>query len=181
MLRSLFQGGRNDFDEVASTSAIVRDEVRAALRGWVLNKLPGGRWRMAPPEIRAQLEAIEAAGPPDPTRLRTVSGRQLRKMNSALRDTGAPGERHALAQIHLHTGDADAAGIRDGASIRVTSANGSVVGRAKLDDSVRRGAIWVPHGWPELKIGELTSAARDLDPLTGMVVQTGLEVRISAA
>ncbi len=180
LLRALIAGGRNDFDAIAACSAIVRDEVRSEIRGWVEEKLPDGRWRLAPPELAAQLEAL-AESPDkdrDPSGLHLVSGRQLRKMNSALRETRALGERLDDATIHLSPGDATTAGIADGAIIRVTSANGELVGRAQVDESIREGVVWVPHGWPELNVAQLTSERQNVDPLTGMVVQTGLAVAI---
>ena len=109
-----------------------------------------------------------------------VSGRQLRKMNSALRETHAPGEHVDEAAIFLHPSDAAAAGVAEGTTVRVRSAAGELTGRARTDESIRQGAVWVPHGWPELNVGRLTSERLDVDPLTGMVVQTGLPVSIEA-
>ena len=83
--------------------------------------------------------------------------------------------------IHISPRDASSAGVTDGTTIRVTSPNGTLVGRAKLDESVRPGAVWVPHGWPQLNVAQLTSERREVDPLTGMVVQTGLSVAIEVA
>jgi anaerobic selenocysteine-containing dehydrogenase len=99
-------------------------------------------------------------------------------MNSALRETAGPGERLDTAMIHLHARDAADAGIDDGATMRVTSATGSLEGRAKIDPALREGAVWVPHGWPQLSVSELTSDQLGVDPLTGMVEQTGLAVRV---
>ncbi|MAG32157.1 MAG: molybdopterin oxidoreductase [Deltaproteobacteria bacterium] len=181
LLRSLVEGGRSDYDAIAQESAIVIDEVRKELRGWVEEKLPQGRWRIAPVEIVKQLEAITRATGPLPGSLRMVSGRQLRKMNSAFRQVRAPGERFAEALIRLHASDVLKAGIDDGARIRLTSASGFLEGRVKVDPSIGPGAVWVPHGWPELEVGRLTSTKRDVDPLTGMVVQTGVFVTLEPA
>jgi anaerobic selenocysteine-containing dehydrogenase len=167
LLQSLVANGRNDYAAITEMPAIVRDDVRSAIRGWVEKKLPGGRWRLAPVELSRQLD--EADQP-----LRMISGRQLRKMNSALRETHAEGERVDEAAIFMHPQDAETAGIPDGTMIRVRSAAGELIGRARTDASLRSGAVWVPHGWPELNVGQLTSEQFDVDALTGMVVQTGL-------
>jgi anaerobic selenocysteine-containing dehydrogenase len=177
LLRSLLEGGRLDFDEIVRAPAIVVDEVRRTLRGWVEEKLPQGRWRLAPRPLVEQLDALTAAGVPEAS-LRMVSGRQLRKMNSAFADLAAPGERLDQAQIHLNEADAAAADIEEGTRIRVRSAHGHVEGPATLDARLRRGAVWIPHGWRQLNVGELTSDREEVDSLTGMVVQTGLVVGI---
>jgi anaerobic selenocysteine-containing dehydrogenase len=184
LLQSLLANGRNEYAAIAGKSAIVRDDVRREVRGWVEKKLPGGRWRLAPVELVGQLEAFAANNPPAETHaeivrpLRMVSGRQLRKMNSALRGIHAKGERVDEAAIFIHPRDAAKAGITDGTMIRVQSASGKLVGRARPDASIREGVIWVPHGWPELNVGQLTSDRHDVDSLTGMVLQTGLPVSV---
>ncbi|MCP4906539.1 MAG: molybdopterin-dependent oxidoreductase [bacterium] len=178
LLRSLVEGGRLDFDEILAAPAIVDDEVRTQMRGWVEKKLPQGRWRLAPQPIVEQFAAI-TAGPSSVERLRMVSGRQLRKMNSAFAKLAAPGERLERARVHLHAADAAEAGVEDGAKVRVTSSHGTLDGRAEIDPTLRRGAVWVPHGWAELKVGALLTGERGaIDPLTGMVTQTGVVVGI---
>jgi anaerobic selenocysteine-containing dehydrogenase len=180
LIRDHMRGGRLDFDALMKepVSAVVIDGVRDSVRGWVQDKLPQGRWRLAPAPLVAQLQAIsdESAASPEPLRL--ISGRQLRKMNSALRETAGPGERLDAAMIHLHARDAADAGIDDGAPMRVTSAAGSLEGRAKIDPALRQGAVWVPHGWSKPNVSELTSDRLGVDRLTGMVEQTGFAVRV---
>jgi len=177
LLRSLLEGGRLDFDEIVRAPAIVVDEVRRDLRGWVEEKLPQGRWRLAPRPLVEQFAALTAAGPPKTT-LRMVSGRQLRKMNSAFADLAAPGERRDHARIHLSETDASEAGAREGALVRIKSPYGSLDGPVTIDERLRRGAVWIPHGWNHLNVGDLTSDQSEIDPLTGMVVQTGLPVEL---
>ena len=175
LLRSLLEGGRLGFEEILAAPAVVLDEVRSELRGWVEKKLPDGRWRLAPRPLLEQFAAIAASPSPDES-LRMVSGRQYRKMNSAFAELSAPGERLAQARIHLHAADAARAGIGEGESIRVRSLHGSLEGLATISATVGRGAVWIPHGWPGLRVGELTSERAEIDPLSGMVVQTGLAV-----
>ncbi len=179
LLRALVADGRVDFETIRDTSAVVLAPARRELRGWVEAKLPQGRWRLAPAPVVAQLDAIAEVDASVET-LRLVSGRQLRKMNSALCETAAPGERLAEAAIHLSETDAARAGIEDGVSIRVRSPNGLLEGVARVDPQLRTGAVWVPHGWAALPVGRLTSETAEVDPLTGMVVQTGLPLEVEA-
>jgi hypothetical protein len=46
-----------------------------------------------------------------------------------------------------------------------------------VDDTVARGHVSFPHGF-EPPVGSLISSTEDVDPLTGMVRQSGVPVRI---
>jgi predicted molibdopterin-dependent oxidoreductase YjgC len=65
--------------------------------------------------------------------------------------------------------------------VEVRSASGFVRRELKLDDSLRPGCINVPHGWSdEMNVNRLTSTTRDVDPITGMLLYSGLEVSVAA-
>ena len=52
---------------------------------------------------------------------------------------------------------------------------------ASIDEGIARGAVSIPHGFDgpgEPNVGELISDTMDVDPLTGMVLQSGLPVSI---
>ena len=78
----------------------------------------------------------------------------------------------------VHPADAAEAGVTDGATVVVTSAHGRLVGTARVTEDVRRGAVSIPHGWADPNVCTLTSATAGVDPLTGMVLQCGVEVRL---
>lgn len=142
--------------------------------GWVHDRvLPEGRWRLAPPPLVQQLANLG-----EPPALQLTPRRQLRKMNSQLRDVHAPGGRTDVVDVAVHPDDAAAAGVADGAPVTVTSAHGSLVGTARVTDTVRRGTVSIPHGWADPNVCSLTSDTRHVDPLTGMVRQCGVEVRL---
>jgi anaerobic selenocysteine-containing dehydrogenase len=139
--------------------------------------LPGGRWRLCPAPLLAQLRdrAADAAVADAPLVL--VPRRQLRTMNSQLRDVGPRRER---AEVLLHPADADgiAGGIADGALVEVASRTGVLTGVARRDDRTGRGTVSLTHGWAAPHTGRLTSADEGIDPLTGMVWQSGLPVEV---
>jgi hypothetical protein len=63
----------------------------------------------------------------------------------------------------------------------VSSRSGTLACVASIDDAIARGAVSVPHGFDGLaapNVGELISGTIDVDPLTGMVVQSGVPVSI---
>jgi anaerobic selenocysteine-containing dehydrogenase len=153
--------------------------VGAPRAGWVTeNVLPGGRWDLAPLELVDQL-----ASAPAPARFVMIARRQPRHMNSQLRTVAPPGGRHDRPDITVHPIDARRHALVDGAAVAVSSAHGVVVGSTTIDDEIRPGVVSVPHGWSgDLgpNVCELTSATDGVDPLTGMIEQTGLAVQISA-
>ena len=83
-------------------------------------------------------------------------------------------------QIFVNPEDAADAGVADGTMVEVRSANGFVHGVVKIDGTLRQGALNVPHGWSdEFNVNRLTGT-REVDPLTGMVLYSGLQVTLHA-
>jgi anaerobic selenocysteine-containing dehydrogenase len=175
-VRFLAARGRLAFDELAaSPTAVV---VSGPERGWVTDKvLPDGRWRLAPADLVGQLQALQA-DPPARAPLVLIPGRQLRTLNSALRDTPAPGDRRDKSEIHLSPKDADLLGLADGAEAIVSSPAGSAGGRVRLDPRLRPGTVHIPHGWATPGVSNLISATTDVDTLTGMPLQSGVPVSV---
>jgi anaerobic selenocysteine-containing dehydrogenase len=148
--------------------------------GWVRDRvLPEGRWRLAPAPLLHQLEeAWDGLGESGGAgALRLVAARQLRAMNSQLRDLAAarlPGGAPAVLAhpevVHAHGGP--------GTAVRVRSAHGELRGRLEADDRLPVGSVAVPHGYGDPNVSRLTSADHDVDPLTGMVHQSAVPVAL---
>ena len=81
----------------------------------------------------------------------------------------------------LHPDDGAERGLADGGAVRLTSGIGEVIATARFDESMRRGSTSLPHGFADPAVGVLTSGQVDVDPLTGMVRQSGLRVRVAPA
>jgi anaerobic selenocysteine-containing dehydrogenase len=176
LLARIAARARRPFEELREQRLIVDEQ---ATFGWVEASLPDGRWRVAPPELVAQLEALLAAAPDDGFLL--IPRRQPRHMNSLLRDAGASG-RLDEPGVFVHSADAAAHGVLDGDPITVRSDAGEMRGVIRFDDRLRRGVVSVPHGWPgAAHVGRLLTGARDCDPLTGMVRQSGVPVSLEPA
>jgi anaerobic selenocysteine-containing dehydrogenase len=147
-------------------------------RGWVLRgALAEGRWNLAPAPLIERLARIE-----EPPPLVLIPRRSVRRMNSALRDlapaVGAPEDREAL----VHPEDALAAGVAHGERVRITSTTGALEATLRTSPEIARGAISIPHGLTEPNVGSLTTGrVGGVDPLTGMVIQSGIEVRLEPA
>ncbi|MDH6246987.1 molybdopterin-dependent oxidoreductase [Mycobacterium sp. OTB74] len=128
-----------------------------------------GGWRLAPPLLVDQLAALE---PPAP--LVMVPRRQRTKLNGQLDYLGAPPE------IQINPADGAAAGVIDGNPVTVRSAVGELTGIAKLDDTIRLGAVAIPHGHHAANVNRLTSKD-DIDVVTGMVRYSGIPVSLHPA
>jgi anaerobic selenocysteine-containing dehydrogenase len=174
LLKAAASRGRSSFEELkAANGPVVAED---AVFGWVERMLPDGRWRLAPAPLVAQLATLQ-----DPPGLVLVPRRQPRHVNSAIDETASQGSRRDEPLIEIHAIDADLAGVHDGGLVRVTNRSVSLVGVARVGPSVRPGAVSIPHGYVSPNVSVLTSAAWDTDPLTGMVLQSGVAVTLEAA
>ena len=112
----------------------------------------------------------------DDTDLRLIPQRQLRKMNSQLRDVG---ERTDAVLVHAHPqamGD-----LAEGDTVVVTSPFGSTVGDLHLAASLAPRAVSIPHGWDTTNVCALTDTDAEVDPYSGMVWQSGIPVTVRRA
>jgi anaerobic selenocysteine-containing dehydrogenase len=165
VLAKLTAGARCTFDELAARGWY--EEPYELPAPWVQRHLERlGGWRLAPPLLVDQLASLQAPQP-----LVLVPRRQVRHLNSQLDFLG---ER---AEVIVHPDDAAAAGVVDGRPVVVRSPHGEVVGIARVDPSVRAGAVSVPHGHQGANVNQLTSE-RDIDPPTGMAHYSGVPVTL---
>ncbi len=167
LLALIAERGRSDAATVLAARRGLVGEA-SPVHGWVLNRvLPDRRWRLAPEPLVEQLADLDH---PEPLVL--LPRRQMRTMNGQLRDLGNVGPEVLIHPDH---------GITDGQPVQVTSAHGELVGTARTSDEIATGAVSIPHGWADPNVCTLTTAEADVDPLTGMVWQSGLPVQLSPA
>jgi anaerobic selenocysteine-containing dehydrogenase len=156
-----------------------------AVFGWVHdNVLPDRRWRLAPAPLVEQFHAALAesrpGGPAEGTLdgapvLRLVPQRQLRKMNSQLRDIG---ERTDPELVYAHP--AAVPGAQSGERVEIVSPYGRTTGVLHLDDTLDRSTVSIPHGWAGTNVCALTDTDDAIDPHTGMVWQSGIPISLRA-
>jgi len=152
----------------------------------------GGKVRLDPPEIRAEVDRLVAANGHDPEYPLSLIGlRELRSHNSWMHN--APllmrgGRVHAL---RVSPADAERHGLADGEQVRVASKSGSVEVPVKVTDEMTEGTVALPHGWGHRGGWQVandaggvnsnllaSSAADDLEPLAGMAFLNGIPVRL---
>jgi anaerobic selenocysteine-containing dehydrogenase len=168
MLASVAGGGRCSFDElVANGWAEAPRELPAE---WVERHVERlGGWRLAPRVLVDQLAGLQA-----PAQLVLIPRRQKRRLNAQLWYLGEN------AEVLIHPDDAAAAGVADGQALIVRTMQGELKGTAKVDQSIRRGAVSVPHGHAGVNVNVLTSKD-DIDLVTGMTRYSGVPVTIHPA
>jgi anaerobic selenocysteine-containing dehydrogenase len=93
----------------------------------------------------------------------------------------------------FHPDDLAALSIGDGEIIEITSRVSSIFAVTKASDKVRRGVISMSHAWGDDDAGKddvrekggstnrLLDDIHGMDPITGMVVQSAIPVRVAAA
>jgi anaerobic selenocysteine-containing dehydrogenase len=164
-LAGLLSGARCTFDELAATGWV--EQEREFPAAWVDRHVERlGGWRLAPQLLVDQLAGL--TGPPP---LALVPRRQPRHVNSQLVYLGDGPE------VYVHPDDAAPAGIANGDEVVVRSPRGELTAVARVDASIRCGAVSVPHGHEGANVNVLTSTV-DIDPLTGMARYSGVEVTV---
>jgi anaerobic selenocysteine-containing dehydrogenase len=168
MLAQVSAGVRGTYEElVADGWAEAPRELPAP---WVEQHVERmGGWRLAPRLLVDQLDALRAPSP-----LVLVPRRQMRRLNSQLEFLGA------AAEIVVHPDDAAAADVVDGQAVIVRGELGELSGVAKVNPSIRRGAVSVPHGHADANVNLLTSKD-DIDLVTGMTRYSGVPVSLHPA
>lgn len=169
LLRKIGDRSRSDYETIKNQRVVIHTP--SQIFGWLhAQVLPEGKWRIAPEPLVEQLAEMST----DPTGLVLIPHRQMRHLNSVFIPTG----RTDSAGILIHPQDASTSGIEHGDAVLVRSASGAVEGRASITESIRPGAISLPHGFSETNVGALTSTTVGVDALTGMVLQSGLPVSV---
>jgi anaerobic selenocysteine-containing dehydrogenase len=168
MLARITAGARCNFDDLVAAGWV---ETSCDLPArWVEEHLDRlGGWRLAPRLLVDQLAALDAPAP-----LVLVPRRQVRHLNSQLDFLGE------VVEVIVHPDDATAAGVDDGQAVVVRTAHGELLGIAKVDASIRAGAVSVPHGHQRANVNALTSKD-DVDPTTGMAHYSGIPVSLEPA
>jgi anaerobic selenocysteine-containing dehydrogenase len=172
LLRRIAERSRGGGDAVFAARHGVVDS--GAVFGWVRGLLPEGRWRLAPQALVAQLaEAVTTAVHEPTEQLQLIAHRQLRTMNSQLRN---------LTDTAVMVAPARAAELGgDGTKVEVRVGDRIISGTVRGDERIPAGVVSIPHGWSAPNVSELTSAETDIDQLTGMVRQSAIPADIRPA
>lgn len=157
-------------------------------------RLEGGRVCLDPPQIAVELDRLGEGHDDDPAfPLRLIGLREVRSQNSWMHNSEAlmrgRGRRHAA---RINPVDAAAAGLVDGATVRITSQHGLIETETLVTDEVGPGTVAVPHGWGHrggsweranksggANVNLLASSDNaDIERVSGMSHLNGIAVRV---
>ena len=164
---------------------LLRDESTLAFHsgavfGWVQERvLPQGKWRLDIDPIISQLN--EALSHPDHNSkpaLVLIPTRRLRMMNSQFRMIEMPDGSGQEPSIRVSA--RTAASIGSPPRARLSSQHGSLEAVLVVDEKLGDDVVTLSHGFGDANVCALTSSDNDIDPLTGMVLQSGIEVTLHA-
>jgi anaerobic selenocysteine-containing dehydrogenase len=173
ILRFIASRAAAPFDEIQQRRYIAH----APIFGWVLDRvLPGGKWRLVPDELVTQFKDWQAVIAP--LGLLITSRRQPKHLNSQHLPHHSGSSDLPFAIINTST--ALGLGIKSGDDVIISTENGELRIAASLNDELHADVISLPHGWRDTNVSLLTSE-RDVDPLTGMVIQTAFSAQLRAA
>jgi len=150
-----------------------------AVYGWVTaNVLPSGKWRLD--ALALQGDVVDRLENP-PQRLTSVllPSRRLKLMNSQFRGIAPPGG--TLEQPAIYASPPAVAALGHPEQATLTSVFGTITATLLADETLRDDSVVLTHGWGDANVCALTSATTGIDSLTGMVLQSGLEVELRAA
>ncbi|HZQ58840.1 MAG TPA: molybdopterin-dependent oxidoreductase [Acidimicrobiales bacterium] len=172
-------------EAVAAESRVPWGEVRAAEHGMMVPSAPAPGW-LVPDLLPRQLDLAPAPlmaqfaewSPERGEGLVLINRRLPRQMNSTLRDVGAQAALGPLPNLLVHPDDARRYGLSAGEEVVVESRYGSAPASVEVSDSVRPGAVSIPHGWAAPNVNDLTSSSEELDPLTAMPRYSGFPVTV---
>ena len=152
-----------------------------AVFGWVTeNVLPDGKWRLQAPVIAEQLSVhLQNARSGAENQLVLIPSRQLRLMNSQFREIAAPGG--TVDEIVIHASPRNVLSLGSPEFATVESSNGSLSARLVADPNLRDDCVTVTHGGRDPNVCALTDTDEGIDPLSGMVLQSGFGVSLRVA
>lgn len=173
---------------------VLADHAPTGILGDVV-RLPGGKVRLDPEEIRSEVGRLDEPKSSDPSYpLLLIGIREMRSQNSWMHNSPTLMKGGRRQRARINPVDAASSGIVDGEQVRIVSPQGAIETEALITDEIKAGTIAVPQGWghrggwalansvPGANVNELTSdRASDLERLAGMSVLNGVRVRVEPA
>ncbi len=156
---------------------------------------PSGRLELAPPSFIEDVARLDRAlNEHAEAPLTLVGRRHLRSNNSWMHNVPSLMTGRPRCTALVHPDDAQRFGVQDGQLARLSSATGEITVTIEVDPRMRPGVVSVPHGWghddEHTRLGvarqsaganvNLLVSTRQIDPLSGNAVLTGVPVSLSA-
>lgn len=118
------------------------------------------RIQLMPDLVRDDLGRLRRQEQPEGDELLLIGRRHQRDCNSWMHNTERLTKGRARHQLLMHPDDLEARGLRDGATVTVTSRVGKVEVEVRATDDVMRGVVSLPHGYGHQREGVRLGVAR---------------------
>jgi anaerobic selenocysteine-containing dehydrogenase len=154
-------------------------------------RTPSGKVELAPPQLVADIERLDALlVRHGDGQLTLVGRRDLRSNNSWMHNVPHLVKGRDRCVLHVHPVDAERLGLADGSVVRVASRAGAIDAPVVVTDEVSQGVVSLPHGWGHDGVAMTVAAAHTgvnsnaltdevpLDPLSGNAVLNGIPVSL---
>ena len=186
-------------DEIRANRGVIHED--RALVVQPADSAATSRFALAAPDVCAELATVLAEGDganamPN-ARLGNYPYRLVsRRLKATLNSLGPelPGLREKSGttnKAYKHADDMADLGVHDDDLIEITSPRSSLIGVVETDPTLRRGVISMSHSWggralTDEKVREIGTPTNRLlstddghDPITGMIVQSAIPVRVT--
>ena len=120
---------------------------------------PSGKLELAPPYVVADVERLAARLERRDPALVLVSRRHVRSNNSWMHNVPSLVTGRERCTLLMHPGDAERAGVSDGAKAVIRSKAGQLVAPVEVSDEMMPGVVCLPHGWGHDKADARLSVA----------------------
>jgi anaerobic selenocysteine-containing dehydrogenase len=150
----------------------------------------GARLELCPPDVAAELRAIDNESADTRFRYQLTCRRILEAMNSAYRDAARTFKKYPVNWAYMNPEDMQAEAIEEHALIEIRSEAGRILGLARADAKLRRGVLSMTHLYGSLDpstdplrqrgshTGRLSSLESYLEPINFMPRFSGIPVNI---
>jgi anaerobic selenocysteine-containing dehydrogenase len=182
------QPGEKLFHAVMTSPSGVVFTVDEYEESWSRVKTEDGKLNLHIPELLSMLDDLAAPPQVDPEYPMTLSAGERRSFtaNTIIRDNTWR-KRDPLGALRISPEDADALGLVDGSTARVTSPRGSVIAAIEITHVMRKGHVSLPNGMGVGSSDDTTGVAPNeltdrshRDPIAGTPFHKQVRVRVEA-
>lgn len=190
MLRFLCKDSRVSFDQLLANPGGVRPQLPPEY----VHQAPkdnGARLELCPDDVAAELRAVWEETPDTEFKYLLTCRRILEAMNSAYRAARRTRQRYPENWMYMNPDDMAEEGLADGDSAKLSSSVGSIVGKVKAEERLRRGVISMTHMFGAMLpgndeqqggyTGRLTSLEAPLEAINFMPRFSGVPVNVGPA
>jgi len=163
-------------DGIALTTTPTLSVASGPVFGWITQSvLPEGGWRLsASPLVQQFTRQLEELRSSRGSHIVLIPRRRLRMMNSQFSNLESVDSDQPVGSVQASPTLVETLGFPT--HVTLSTPSGSLRAPLVSDSTLRDGCVTLSHGWGDANVGNLTSLDQNIDPLSGMVLQSGINV-----